>query len=479
MPLRNHTGIVPQRLNGVGGGQTQTWVAGQKLAWAMKGIRAVTDGKLCNYLIGLCVTVTGRILVGLPDGPTSMFPGSHAARNSWRTQWDILRSLFASLEVTGAWHGTPLSSQHVKGSFLQLIEWVGNGMERPYRQSQPLTVAREEQPVARYFRYNMFVPLCLLAGAEGHHTALPAAMYRDAVFEMQCAATATGPISSDTISAVAVDVSALLLPENEVRVGPSVQWIDYQQAVAGEAVTIDNMGVKTTVDMVDKGAGIVGAFWLSDRLGLPGPAMARDLADITVPWRGIVHTRHVDPLLLQLEAVTSGQYQPAGQSVDIDPDGSDERSGDVAGFPYDDFDYGNSESGATNALAALPRNPVVIPLACPSRDLKITKVQVIEGTQEVQLQFRDAILPISGTHHILCCQLHSWNPAGWASAKQLLIESGVCRAVLGTDDVDWKLKMTKKQDPVDSAGASKVKPTKLRLLPMTLQPVSGAREKVA
>jgi hypothetical protein len=471
MPIRNHTGIIPWRLNGVGGGRTQTWAAGQPLSWLMTTLPATTAGKLCNYLLGITFTVVGRILVAAPEVGEN--PGSHASRLAWRTQWDILRSLIASVEVRGCWHGTELSGQHVKGSFLQLIELIGNGLERPYRQKPPIGVPQEAEPTARYFRFNFFLPLCLMAGEKGHHTAKPAAMYKNAEVIIQASNAASGPWCSDTISDVTFDASAVLLPEDEVRLGPSIQWIDYQQHVAGEAVSINNMGLVSTQDNVDKGAAIAGAFWLSNRNGMPGPGQVRDVTDITVPFRDIVHTLHPDPIVLQMEAVMGNVYQPAGELTDTDGDGSDAPSGDIAGFPYDDFDYGVSEAGTTNALAALPNNPVCLALAVPSKRMELTKLQTVEGTQEIQLQHRAGTPAVdTGTHHILCCQVHSWNPQAFASAKQLLIEAGVCKAVLGTDDCDWSVKTLKKQDPTG------IDPRKLRYMPMRLVATEGARAKV-
>lgn len=471
MPLRNHTGIIPWRLKGAQG-QTQSWTAGGQLSWLLSSIPPVTDGKLCNYLYGLCVTVIGRIIVaGIGEGTPP--PGSDSARTNHRTMWDIIRSLFESVQVHSCWHGTPLSSQHVKGSFLQLLEFVGNGNERAYRQGAPIDVPLEPQPTARYFRTNIFIPLSLLCGEKGHHTALPAALYDTGEFVINCSDAATGPWGTDTISAVTVDVSALLVPEDEVRLGPAVQWIDYQQKVSGEAVDINSMGRVTTVDNVEPGAGIAGAFWLSNRNGLPGPGQVRDITDITVPWRGIVHTRHTDPIVLQMEQIVGCKTDVGGYFVGDDGDGSGEASGDVGGFPYDDYDYGVSELGRTNALAALPRNPLVLPVVTPSKDLEATKVAVIEGTQQLQLQHRTGTPAVdTGTHHILCCQLHSWTPQAFASAMQRLITSGVCRAVLKTDNVEWSTKVLKKQDPTGIA------PRKRRFFAQRLVPVADAAVKV-
>jgi hypothetical protein len=472
MPIRNHTGIIPWRLNGSGGGGfLQPIVAGQPNSFVMSTLPAVTAGKLCNYLLGIVITLTGRILVATPEGGEA--PGSAAGRLAWRTQWDIIRSIFASVEVNGAWHGTALSSQHVKGEFLQLIEFMANGLERPYRQKPPIGVPVEPEPAARYFRFNFFIPLCLLAGEKGHHTALPCAMYKNAELVLNARPLLSGPWESDTLSELYVKASALMLPEDEVRLGPSIQWIDYQQKVAGEAISLNNLGVVSTHDNVDKGAGIVGAFWLSNRNGLPGPGQVRDITDITIPFRDIIHTAHTDPVVNQLEAVAGNVYQPQGELTDADGDGSDAPSGDMAGFPYDDFDYGVSENGTTNATAALPNNPVVLALCCPSKRVELSKVQAVEGTQEIQLQHRAGTPAVdSGTHHVLALQVHSWNPQAFASAKQRLIEAGVTRAVLGTDDCDWSVKTLKKQDPTG------VNPRKLRFFPMRLVATEGARAKV-
>lgn len=482
MAIRNHTGIIPWRLKGDGGGETQRFQGGETLSWLMKSVPSVTDGKLCNYMLGLIVTVFGSLQVVLGEGQPA-HPGSNGARGGIRTMWDVLRNLIASIEVRSAWHGTAISAQHVKGSFLQLIECIGNGLERPYRIRPPMLYDAQASPQPRqYFRYNFFVPLCLLAGTKGHHTALPACMYRNAEFVLNCGSGTSSmfPMALNDVAGVKdcqFQVSALLLPEDEVRVGPAVQWIDYQQKVSGEAVDINGLGTVSTMDRTEKGAGIAGLFWLSNREQLPGPGMVRDISDLTFPFRGIVHTKHFDAIITQLETIMGCKQDVAGAFIGLDGDGSSEASGDVGGFPYDDYDYGTSELGQGYPLALERPNPVVLPLICPTKDLEATKVQQSEGTQQLQIQFRgDATLlgydPTIGTHHLLACQLHSWTAEAWTSAKQLLIEEGVCRKVLGTDDVDWKLKVLKKND------ASRILERKRRFMAMKLLPIDKAAIKV-
>jgi hypothetical protein len=483
MAIRNHTGIVPYRLHG-SQGERQRFTPGGELSFLLKSIKAVTDGKLCNYVLGIAVTVYGSIVMGDVEAPPQH--GSALGRNSIRTMWDIMRMLVGSVEVCSAWHGTPLSPQHVKGSYLQLLETLGNGLERPYRVRAPLQLAVMPGPEVpqprRHFRHTFFLPLSLLAGQKGHHTALPAVCYENAELKINCG-SGTNQFGDQIYTCAPQDqcgpldcyfeASALILPEDEVRVGPCVQWIDYQQKVSGEAIDINGLGSVTTCNRVERGAGIAGLFWVSNRLGLPGPAQVRDLTDVTFPFRGVIHTKHLDPIITQLETIMGCKQDVAGELVGDSPDGSLQGSGDVGGFPYDDYDYGVTEQGVLSPAAArLPPNPVVLPLVCPSKDLEATKVQVSEGTQQVQLQFRDGTVG-DGTHHVLACQLHSWTPEGWASVKQLLIERGVCRAVLGTDDVDWSLKVIRKQDP------ARITARKRRFFAMRLLPTENADVKVS
>jgi len=481
MAIRNHTGIIPWRLTGPGG-QRQRFVPGQQLSWLMKTLPPVTDGKLCNFLLGLMVTVIGSVVVGEGvSGEGAVVPGSDLARSKINTQWDIIRMLISSLEVNSAWHGTALSSQHVKGSFLQLMELVGNGMERPYRLRPPMRYNAQSTDRRHYFRFSFFVPLSLLCGVKGHHTALPTVCYEDAQLQLNLG-TGTNTWGSAIYTDIAgvkdcqFDVSALMLPQDEVWVGPAVQWIDYQQKLAGEAVDINGLGTVSTMDRTEKGAGIAGLFWLSNRLGMPGPAMVRDITDLTFPFRGCVHTTHIDPLVRQFETIMGCKQDVAGPFVDIAGDGADEASGDVGGFPYDDFDYGVSESGDSDADATLPPNPSILSLVTPTKDLEVTKVQVSEGTQQLQMQFRDGVLTGDGctgaTHHILACQLHSWTPEAWTSIKQRLIERGVVRKVLGTDDVDWSLKVINKQNPLG------IMDRKRRFMAMRLVPTANPAVKV-
>jgi hypothetical protein len=241
-----------------------------------------------------------------------------------------------------------------------------------------------------------------------------------------------------------------------------VQWIDYQQKTSSEAIDIQNLGRTSTMDRTAPGAGIAGLFYLSDREQLPGPVELATLSRITFPFRGVVSTTHLDPLLLQLESLASGEENPmvgdpTGTAGTLGAFGQD----DLAGFPYPPGEIG---TGSTQP------NPSVLALVCPARDLEVTKVQVSEGTQQLQMQF--ASQP-DGTHHILACQLHSWTEEGFLSAKQKLIDSGVCRAVLGTDDVTWSLKVLNKQNPL------LIPDRKKRFMAMRLVPNAAPAPKVS
>lgn len=460
MPIRNHTGRQFYRIKG-NAGQTQSAPAnGGAPSWLLNSVPKITDGKLCNYLLGLVVTITGTLTMG-----TNSVSAATAM-----TMHRIVRQLIESVELRSAWHGTVISSQHVKGSMLELLEFVANGLERPFRQRKPIGFANDgatptPAPVAENFRINLWIPCSLLCGRKGHHTAQPVALYDDAEFVINTNALASGGESGGpTFSNVTFDVSADVLPDREVRLGPGVQWIDYQQKTSGEAVDIQNLGRTTTMDRTEGGAGIAGLFYLSNRESLPGPAAVKNLQRITFPFRGLISTTHIDPVILQFESMISGLENPVVGDVSntrgtgLGPMGQD----DVGSFPAAFGDIGAD---------ADPANPVVLALVSPSRDLETSKVQVSEGTQQLQMLFNPPAN--EGTHHVLALQLHSWTPEGFLSAKQKLIDTGVCRAVLKTDDVVWSLKVINKQNPM---GISK---RKQRFFAMRLVPNSVAAPKVA
>ena len=474
MPIRNHTGRQFYRLRGNAGQEQGPGAAGGELSWLLNSIAKVTDGKLCNYLLGIVVTVSGR---WTPGGIAHSFSGGPALRTMQR----IVRDLVESIEVRAAWHGTVLSSQHVKGSMLELIEFVANGLERPFRRQKPigaLTTAgsgvgegNPPAPVAEDFRTSFWVPLSLLCGRKGHHTAQPVALYDDAEFVISCNSLTPGAAESPdgVYTNVRFNVVADVLPDREVRLGPGVQWIDYQQATSGEAVDIQNLGRTTTMDRTEGGAGVAGLFLLSNREGLPGPVRMQQLSRITFPFRGLVSLNHTDAVLLQMESMISGLENPVntvvtGTGAALGAFGQD----DVSNFPNapDDIGIGNARP-----------DPLVLALVCPARDLETSKVQVSEGTQQLQVQFDlglgGELDAPNGTFHILACQLHSWTPEGFLSAKQKLIDTGVCRAVLKTDDVTWSLKVINKQNPM---GITK---RKQRFFAMRLVPNSAATPKVA
>lgn len=480
MALRNHPNITHWPLSGNGGGQVQTWEQGQPMSWLMRTLPKLADnGTKVNYLLGFCVTIIGSF-THVHDPGIGCYaddfknPGSATARSSVRTMWDVIRMLIGSVEVRSAWHGTPLSAGHVKGSMLQLLEFVGNGLETPYRQ-KPVLVCTAS-PSTQYFRYSFFLPMCLLAGQKGHHTALPAVFYKDAELVINAASKLNpfgGTTEYDSLGATTFKVSAVLLPESEIRVGPGMEWIDYKQVVNGNAYDLAGLGTVTTLDRVKPGSGLAGLFWLSNRNGLPGAGMVRDINSLAVPFLDIPQSTHLDPIIQHFESVVGGRALPLGPATaSADGDGDPgEGATDFCGLPYDDFDRGTSENGSGNASAQSQPNPLWLAFKVPPKDFETSKLTFANGSQQVQLE--PATEGMQGrTHHTLALQFRAWTPEAWTSALQLLISEGITKSVLNTDDVEWSLKTLRKQNPLA------IPPSKRAFFAMALRPKKGAQAAV-
>jgi hypothetical protein len=119
--------------------------------------------------------------------------------------------------------------------------------------------------------------------------------------------------------------------------------------------------------------------------------------------------------------------------------------------------YGlNIHAPATSVLDAL-----FVPLVSPKRFMEVTKLQSVEGTVELNAKLGVAF---SGEDVFYALQYFSWTPAMQENFLRKVVDSGVARAVWGTNDLQPKTKLINKQ-PAGGLNLSKT-----RYLPLTWEP---------
>lgn len=446
--MRNHTGLRPWQLSGPTG-QTVTWTPGGKGRFQFGDVPELTDGKLCNHLLGILLTIIVPI-------------GAGGVKTAGANADTFLKWLFESVEVRNCWHGTPVSQNHMKGCMMGLAEFMACGYQYFGRR---LSVPSQFDLGSKFVQVNSFVPLSYLMGEKGHHTALPVTFYKNGEIQLNFGVgPADGGEGGATFTTATIQASAVMLPESEIHVGPGNQFIDYPSAAnaGSEVVKMDSFGNNTTLQDVEAGAGVDFLFWLSSQYnqdqGFTGSALVKDLTRVGIPFRGIQSTTHLQPFLQSFEAAIGGRED--GESDPYDATFMGVVKSNLSGFPY-----AQNYAGPLVADFALDgsdlKNMLGFPIIYPGRDLEVTKMQSFEGTQSYYMTFAQGKAPAQGsTHHTFAHQFHSWTPAKWENAMRTLIDSGVAQAVIGKSaGLVWATKLSKKNP---SPGA--IDPAKVRYL---------------
>jgi hypothetical protein len=386
-------------------------------------------GSLAYYLYGVFLTFTGTL---------TQSGGTGALINDQT----LTRLLVDYLALQNAWHGTPISAQMWKGYWLPTILAVGGGYNLSAPVAGPILAANG----ATTFTKTMFIPLALGNGDKPHHTAQLNVLYRNAYLELGCQASSPLSIYSPgaTFSGLTVRASAACLPEPEIRVGPGVEWVDYQQSAStGQTqVILDSFGNNTQLINTEPGAGVAFAMAMSNNFGQPGSFDPIYLTQVSIPFRSQIQTSHVFPFVGQ-QLASQGPRRSLGTLETSD-------------FPY----------GQNGAIGALEVSGLLgLPIVPQPTGFQTSKMQVVSGDTSYYLSMGSGP---NGTHHTLVQHVRSWAPQAWAEALKVITDSKLVNDVFGSNasGLAWAIKMGNGKNPSD------VQPHKLRFLPMALKPVA-------
>ena len=433
--LTNHTGFQHWFLNAAGGGDNPTVIQGATTTFNLNTVPLFQD-RMANYIPACEVTITG---VFNQSGGTGV-----------RQPYDALaRIIVDSLEVKNTWYGAPVSPQHVKGAYIPILEQLLCGYRTPMRKRGFFPAANG----AYNFSYTFLVPLSIGLGTKPHHTSQLAAFYKEAQLNINAAQasvlTALSP--GATLTGLAARCSAILVPEPELRLGPIVEFIDYQAAAsAGQTgVPVQSFGNTTQTTKTEKGAGLFFFGLLTQNFGLPGAFLPENVTRLNVPFRGQNDTAHIAPYVTQ-QILSMGGQRVIGSVAD---QASALALADMGSFPYaPGTDHSNSQNELTGLL--------YLPVVTPADQLESTKVQVVNGDEQINLTLSSGP---SGTHHMLAGHYRSWQEAAYVDAATYLSSLKLPEKILrgGSGDLVFVPKTTKK-----NASISK---KKLRFLPLVLK----------
>jgi hypothetical protein len=423
--LKNHTGLIKWPLKGPLG-ESQTYAASSNFTFNLDDVPVNAGGKAL-YLAG----------VELDFVFTAANNDSSATAISDR---DWPRILLSDIQLENTFMGTPVSSNHWKGTIWNCYEHELCGHRFWSGRRRGVATGTASQVT----RVRLMLPLMSGLFTKSHHTAQLALLYKRSQLVMNTAATSvlTGLSTGAALSSGTIRATALLIAEPEIRLGPAVEMVDYQHPYAAnnESIELRSFGNATGLIGTEQGAGLVSLRWLSSSNGQPGAGLTANVSRIAIPFRDQAPIQNLNPFFAEMEA-----------AMGLDRSNAD-RLSDDSPFPYP------QDTDTTEQTCAY------LPLVTAYPDAELTKVQCVEGTQTYFLTISTG----SGTHHTIAQHLRSWTPDMYEGAKKLIVDSGLARAVLGSNLVDWTTKLKNKQSLED------VSAKKWRFLPQRLVDISEA-----
>jgi hypothetical protein len=415
-----------------------------------------------EFYLGSCKTDSGGLAYKLPCIEMLIRGVFHQAGGAGvRVFWDnFVRAIVANVEIRNTFNGTIMASRNILGAYLPIIDFVSNGMRPGSRFRGSFPAAPGDYP----FAYRTRIPLDHRVISKAHHLAPLTALLRNSYLVLNWALPAVIAAISpgSTIDGLTVRATGKLLPESEITVGPAHEWVDYQViASSGNVLTIKGWGSATGFSGVETPAAIDTALLLTSVNGLGGAFTADTLIQYGFETRAQQTINDIASMYTDVfdadDLRTIGSLADQGTASLTDWTGYPYALASAAGVPFDP-----ANATAENQAAAL-----FFPLIHPGgrESVELTKIQQFPGADEdVQLTFS---VPPVGTHHILTHQIKRFTPAKLEEIRQQIINAGVAKRVLGTDNVDWEVKLKNKQAPGDLTAK------KLTYLPHRLVPVGA------
>jgi hypothetical protein len=310
----------------------------------------------------------------------------------------LLGCILDSVEVSGAWHGTPVKADSMKGIHAQVWEFVGNGFRYATRRQAAIPVA-----AAAYRRDITFlIPLCSRQGGLLNETSQLALLYQNAQLKLNFAnltTSVTNASAGSTVALINVQASGVLVPTSELLLGTPTEFILHTFPSGGSQIEIPNFGLETGLTGVLGKSGVLHAAWLTNVLDQGGSFASANVTQYDFAWRGQTQTNHsIAVALAQHWAMINDRTNLGVSDTSVAP-----HQEDLPAFPY-------LQTASDAAAVGLDQNNMYFwPLVPGSNTLQLTDLQTANGNQKFNATVTGGF---GGTpHSILCHYAKVWDVA--------------------------------------------------------------------
>jgi hypothetical protein len=244
-------------------------------------------GPLANYIPAVRLKISGA-LAQAETGGTNV---------PW---WDIPRLLIKNIELSNAWHGTPVSSSHVLGEIFRNIEFIGGGFRYGQQWSPELPAGSTNA-----FEIELRIPLSAGQDSLLSETSQLALLYQPSSLFVQFkdASVLNAFSAGATWVGLNARCSAELDPRQEIVLGIGVEWILHRQVATaqGSEVQIKGFGRDSKMSGVLPKGGVMTLIELTNIAGQLGALVdAHDIKEYSNDWRGQKITKHTSAVFESL-----------------------------------------------------------------------------------------------------------------------------------------------------------------------------------
>ncbi len=376
---------------------------------------------LAYYLPVVKLTITGNVV--------------QAGTLTSQIFWDQLpAALFTSLNLQNAWHGTPISANHVLGSNFPYVEFYANGFRYGSRRRPPIPTTAGTYPFAYTFD---ITPAVSRLGRLGGDTAQLAALFQNAQLQINVAAASviTGLSAGATLTNLKARATAVLVPRNELVLGTPVETIMHQ-VVAGSnsnQIQIKGFGTDTMLTGVQNKGGVVHLAELSSLLG--GVFATKNITFYNFPWRGQAPVYDIDGYFTTATLGNMPNGRPQVLGADLAGGDAEFTDPPYAMNTTDDW----VDAGFLGATANYG-NAYAWPMVQGGDELALTDVQTADSDQSYFLT--SSVAFSAGAHLILGQYAKAWQQNmldDWMKQVYKGGSSSLANYVLGANSANAKL----------------------------------------
>lgn len=314
--------------------------------------------------------------------------------------YDILRQcIIDSIDWITAWHGTVVSSNHVKGKWLPIVEFVSGGYGYATRQPEIIPAAAGPYP----FEMTIAIPAntCAIGDLEGNTSQL-ALLFQTSQLKINAAAAsvlAGVSIGATFTGGIVAQASAKLNPTSELVLGTPVEWI-MEQTVAGASspqIQIKGFGTDTLIQGVENKGGVLWLGELTNVNNQGGVFAPETVTGYSFPWRNQQQTYHTQALISDWLSCLPGQ-RPQVFPTSLSGGDSEGNS-----FPY----AANASNQTTTAPAGMTSRSLLAWIhAQAGADVQLTNLQTADNDQSYYLNLNTNFS--AGSHLNLGAYARRW-----------------------------------------------------------------------